>query len=639
MKHVIMGTAGHVDHGKTTVIKALTGFDCDTHQQEKQRGITINLGFTHFDLDSENSIGIVDVPGHSDFINTMISGAAGIDFVLLVVSADEGIKPQTYEHLEIMKLLNIKKGLIVLTKIDLVDDELVDLAKEEIKDFVKNSFLEDTPIIAFSAIKNQGIDELKKNIKIVAKEVISKAQNGMFRMYIDRIFTIQGFGTVINGSVLCGTLHKDDQLYLFPKDKEIRLRSLQRHGKNVDVLVAGDRGSMNIVGLKKSDFQRGMLITNEPIKPTELVDVNVSLFESVTPLKRWNNVIFLLNTNRMLVRLHLLEKEILLEKETGVAQIYLPQPVVTIMGDRFIIRDSSDSETLGGGEIIDPYPLHHRRPKPDQLDVIKKLTTGNINNIIEANVKKMMKPISVRDLKKKLNFHQEIDQEKLTLSREIKAIVTSSDVYLVKTELIDKMKEKILTSLHQFHTQFPIFETGRNLHELKGLMNNKSSTYIQILPVVLEEMQTDEQIKKINNTWCVYSHHAKFSKSLNILMEKLEKWLLDSNLNNQVNDFSSMKIQFSESTENDLKMLLSFLELKGKIRKIDHYFFHTEFLKKVEQILINYLEQHTKEGISLAQYRDLIHGNRRNAMILLDFFEHEKIVYNLNNVRFLTTNT
>jgi selenocysteine-specific elongation factor len=345
-KHVIMGTAGHVDHGKTALIRALTGFDCDTHQEEKRRGITINLGFTHLAIDDQNSIGIVDVPGHADFINTMISGAAGIDFVLLVIAADEGIMPQTYEHLEIMKLLQIKNGFVVLTKVDLVDDDLIELAMEEISEFKAGTFLENAPILPFSIVNNYGLEAIVSQIKSISDSVIPKSSEGIFRMYIDRIFSVQGFGTIVNGSVLSGKTSLQDDLFLLPENREIRIRNMQRHGKNVETIFAGDRGSLNIVGLKKNEFQRGMLLVNQPIKTTQLIDVRLSLFKNAKSLTVWNQVIFLLQTYKLMVKVHLLDKNSLRAGETAVAQLYLPVEIVALIEIHPILSHSAAARLL-----------------------------------------------------------------------------------------------------------------------------------------------------------------------------------------------------------------------------------------------------------------------------------------------------
>ncbi|MFO7897299.1 MAG: selenocysteine-specific translation elongation factor [Candidatus Cloacimonadales bacterium] len=323
-KHLIMGTAGHVDHGKTTLIKALTGFDCDTHQQEKKRGITINLGFTHLDLASGNSLGIVDMPGHADFINTMVAGASGIDFVLLIIAADEGVMPQTVEHLEIMKLLEIKQGLVVLTKADLVDAELLELAQEEVREFVEDSFLQDAPIIPVSGATQAGIEELLTALDKLVAAIPQRSAEGVFRMFIDRIFTIEGIGTIVNGSVLSGSIAAEDILYLLPVEKEVRIRRIERHGQETQRIMAGDRAALNLVGLKKAEFAKGMLLSDRRLAPTEMVDAKLTIFQPDFSLNRWSQLIFLIGTVRMTAKLHLLDREVLASEESGLVQIHLP---------------------------------------------------------------------------------------------------------------------------------------------------------------------------------------------------------------------------------------------------------------------------------------------------------------------------
>jgi len=277
MKSLIMGTAGHVDHGKTALIQALTGFNCDTHPEERKRGITMNLGFSSLDIDSNTKLGIVDVPGHRDFVHTMVGGAFGIDFVLLVVAADSGVMPQTKEHVRIMEILGVKKGIIVLNKIDLVDEELLEMTKDEVQEFMQGTFLQDAPVKEISAITGEGIEELKDSIKELSLTIEEKRKGEIFRLYIDRIFSVSGFGTVVTGTSIGGSLSIDDKVYLLPENKKkLRIRKMEQYGNEVKEIKAGDRGSINLVGLERLDFERGMLISDRILPPTEIIDVKLS---------------------------------------------------------------------------------------------------------------------------------------------------------------------------------------------------------------------------------------------------------------------------------------------------------------------------------------------------------------------------
>ena len=318
-KHLILGTAGHVDHGKTSLIEALTGFNCDTHKEEKERGLTINLGFTHLNLPSGNSVGIIDVPGHSDFIKNMISGVSGIDFVLFVISADEGIMPQTVEHFKIMKLLNIKNGLIALSKIDMVDKDLQLLAEEEIREFTKGSFLEKSPIIPVSSKTKIGIDDLISAIDNIFSTISNKDNSGIFRMFIDRVFIKDGAGTILTGSVLSGKINDKIGLYLLPGNEVYRIRKLEKHDKKTEEISAGDRAAINLIGIKKDQIKRGMMLADRYIETTKLIDVKLEIFAENFNLNLWSQIIFLCGTIRIIAKIHLLDRDILNSNKIGLA--------------------------------------------------------------------------------------------------------------------------------------------------------------------------------------------------------------------------------------------------------------------------------------------------------------------------------
>ncbi|MCD4684065.1 MAG: selenocysteine-specific translation elongation factor, partial [Bacteroidales bacterium] len=297
MKHLIIGTAGHVDHGKTALIKALTDIDCDTHKEEKERGITINLGFSHLNLPSGESFGIVDVPGHKDFIKTMVAGAFGIDIVLLVVAADSGVMPQTAEHLKIIEMLGVQNGIVVLNKIDLVDEEMLELAELEVSEFLEGTNLENAPIIKVSSITGDGIETLISEISSLLPKIKEKNAIDQFRMYVDRIFNVKGIGFVVTGSVLEGEVETGKDLYLLPgKSKKIKVRNIERHGETVTKVVQGDRAALNLAGLKLEDYHRGMVLSDKLIEDTSMVDAVFALFDDNYKIGLWTNVIFYTGT-------------------------------------------------------------------------------------------------------------------------------------------------------------------------------------------------------------------------------------------------------------------------------------------------------------------------------------------------------
>ncbi len=637
-KHLIMGTAGHVDHGKTTLIKALTGYDCDTHKQEKERGITINLGFSHIDLPNGNSVGIVDVPGHADFIKTMVAGACGIDFVLLVIAADEGIMPQTKEHLEIMKTLGITKGMIVLTKIDLVDEELLELATEEIMDFVKNSFLQDASIIKVSSQTKQGIEELINEISTLVDSVPQRKTEGLFRMYIDRIFTREGFGTIVNGSIISGMISKNETVYLLPNEKELRIRRLEHHGKEVSQVSAGDRASFNLVGFKQKDFKHGMVLSNKKIKSTKLIDIKLSIYQNDVTLGLWNQVIFLLGTNRIMVRIHLLDKDHLKSGESCLAQVYLPHPIITQYNDKFIIRNSSGNLTLGGGYVVDPYPLHHRRRRETQVEIVKKIASGELEEMVAAEVRKSALPISQKTIAEYLDVPPDdlIEIIFQKLPEDIVFYQSDDETILLNKKMNTAYQNKILTGLINFHQKNPLKNNGITFKELMGIFGEDQTQVTKItLTQILQNLEDKAKLRKEGKTWVIASHEVKLSNEIKTMIEKTDK-LIRSKGNNAVDPVELNDLAVDENiSKKQMEQIISYLIDNGNIYFLQQKYFHSEFVEEAKKIIVERLIE-TTEGIKVSQLRDLLNTNRGTAMILLEFFDSENITLRKGNFRFLT---
>jgi len=410
MNHLIIGTAGHVDHGKTSLIKVLTNIDCDTHREEKERGITINLGFSHIELPHGDSLGIVDVPGHKDFINTMVGGACGIDMVLLVIAADKGIMPQTIEHINIITALGIRKGVVALTKIDLVDEELAEIASFEISNYLEQSTLKGAPVVGFSSVTGEGKEELINAIATVASQLEPRKVGSLFRMYIDRIFTVKGFGSVVTGSVLGGKIEVGKDLYLLPGNfPKLRVRSLERHGSQVESVVAGDRAAINLIGIKNEDFIRGMMIADKQLSETLMVDAAISSFDTDNPFPVWSNITFISGTFESQARMHLLSNIGEHNNLLALVQIHLNKPAILLVKDKFIIRNTSCTLTLGGGYVIDASPLHHRKITPKLIDYLTGLNNNILGDygviqLVIMELKKEPRPFSPDEIAQRLSI-------------------------------------------------------------------------------------------------------------------------------------------------------------------------------------------------------------------------------------------
>lgn len=636
-KHLIMGTAGHVDHGKTTLIKALTGFDCDTHKQEKERGITINLGFSHLDLPTGNSVGIVDVPGHADFIKTMVAGACGIDFVLLIVAADESVMPQTAEHLQIMQLLGIKKGIIVLTKIDTVEADLAEMAVEDVREFVQISFLKDAPIIPVSSITNEGIEILINEISKLVEEIPGRDNSGVFRMFVDRVFTQEGFGTVMNGSVISGSVSKNDPVYLLPGEKELRIRRLEHHGKEVEKVSAGDRASFNVVGFKQKDFKRGMLLSNQRIEASKMIDVQLQLFQNEIGLELWSQVIFLLGTNRLMCRMHLLDQDYLTADKTGLAQIYLPTEIICQIGDKFIIRNSSGNITLGGGSVVDPYPLHHRRRRDSQVEIVKKLSTGKLHEIVAAEVRKTNLPISYVEIAEKLSLQPNDLIEVIfnNLPGDIIFFQEEENILLLLKKIAIATQNKVISNLLEFHKKNPLKEKGRTFKELLGIFGtNQNDETKLLLKLMLDKLVSEGKIRERNNTWIHSSHQVKLDDETKKLIEEVKQYL--KSIGNSSVDFNEIDEHLSvQISDKKLQQILAFLIDEQKCHFIQMRYLHDNFVQKSKKIVIDFLKTN-EEGITVAQFRDMIGSNRANAILILDWLDNAGITLRKGNFRFLT---
>ncbi len=375
-KTAIISTAGHIDHGKTALIRALTGFDCDTHKLEKERGITISLGFTRLDLDNGTRCGIIDCPGHHDFIHTMVAGSSGIDLALVTVAADEGIMPQTIEHLRIHDLLGVTNRIYVITRCDLVSKEIADALQ-----YTLNSQF-NAPVVQTSAVTGEGIEKLHGLIQCSLSDVKPQFLDTAFRMPIDRIFSIAGHGLVIGGTVRTGVLQRSDPIYLLPGEKKLRIRRMECFGESVDSVSAGQRTSINITGVKREDLHLGMQISCFAIPFTLRIDASIRLFEDAQELGIWSRVLFLQNGVRMPVSVHLLDRDTLASGHSGLAQIDFDSPHISLYGEQFVLRDSSDRTTIGGGFVLDPHPRHHRRRRRHQIESLLRLENGGVDELI-----------------------------------------------------------------------------------------------------------------------------------------------------------------------------------------------------------------------------------------------------------------
>ncbi len=634
MKHLIMGTAGHVDHGKTALIKALTGIDCDTHKQEKERGITINLGFSHLDLPSGTSIGIIDVPGHKNLVKTMVAGAFGIDFVLLVIAADSGIMPQTIEHLNIIEMLGVKKGIIALTKIDLVDEETLELAELEIIEYLEGTSLENAPIVSVSAVTGQGLGELIEHITSIIPEIPEKEKGDFFRMYIDRIFNITGIGYVVTGSVMNGEAETGQELFLLPGTrKKTKIKSIERHGEQVKKIFCGDRAAINLYGLKIDDFKRGMVLSDIHINETRVVDALLSLFDISAQLGMWSTVIFHSGTIECMAKIHLLDKRDLKPKNKAIVQIHLDKPAILQKKDKFIIRNTSNDLTLGGGVIFDTSPLHHKRRTPKLIESLNEVITATLYSLslfemAKNELKRKMKPLLSDDLAKKINADEKeiIREFKENRGNGVQLYYIDGKYIFIYAQTDKENYDKIIDYLTQWHQKNPLLEKGFDVNEFAGKMGYSSdNTGKRYLKGLLQRMNKDKVIERTESTWRLMGHSVKPDPKTLKQLSWLEGELKNYQMQKPVMAEIESSAQSNKITKDRLKMLLTFLAKTNKVYSHNNDYIHSSIVDKCRKTLLHELEN-KEQGINEKEFRLLINGTKKICRLLLDIYEKENIV-------------
>ena len=473
MKNISIGTAGHVDHGKTRLIKALSGIDTDRLEEEKKRGITIELGFAHIPNDAGYNIGVIDVPGHEKFIKNMLAGIGGIDFVLFVVAADEGIMPQTREHFEILQALGIDDGIIAITKTDMVDEEWLELVQEDIRDYVEGSFLEGKPMIPVSAKSGANIDLLKEEIiRKCDRESKRIEAPEMFRLPVDRVFTKSGFGTVVTGTLMDGTCSLNDEVHVFPEETPAKIRGIQTYGNDVDQAVAGQRTAINLSGVRKEDIRRGDVIAaKSAVSVTGMLDVKLKIFDSSERMVLNNSRVHLYcGSKEVLTKVILMDRDALSAGEEAYVQFRLEEPIAVRRGDRFIIRFYSPIITIGGGQILDAVPEKHKRNRENVLEGFRTLESGNVSDIFVLKTGGH-KFYSKELLLQELGMLPETGNREIERCIEAGKLVELEDGTILAASKFQMMTERLIQLLQEYHENNPLAE-GMPKQELQSRLRD-----------------------------------------------------------------------------------------------------------------------------------------------------------------------
>ena len=624
MKNIIVGTAGHIDHGKTTLIKALTGRNTDRWEEEQRRGITIDLGFTYFDLKNGDRVGIIDVPGHEKFINNMVAGVVGMDLVLLVVAADEGIMPQTREHMDNLGLLGIKKSILVINKCDLVDEEWLELVEEEIQEELEGTFLEGAPVVKVSAATGQGLDELTDTIQqLMSDEVVAKDTQTIPRLPIDRAFTLSGFGTIITGTLISGTITREDVLEMYPIGKECKIRNIQVHGQNQDKCYAGQRVAINLSNVKKKEIRRGcVLAPKNSMKNTDLLDVKLKVLEdSMRILTNHERLHLYTGTSEILCRAVLLDKEQIGPGEEGLVQLRLEEEIAVKRGDRFVVRFYSPMETIGGGIVLEPNPVRKKRFDAQAIEELKKKESGSLGDVMELQIKEHGDTMITLAELAKVMAHS-VDElkeylEELEESGTIFVFPMKKDTYLWHRDSEFAVRQKIEETLQKYHSEHP-YRYGMKKAEIHNTFLKKIKP--NIFDAYIERM-TGENVYGRREEYLSLPGYEVPKDAMYLQTEKL----IEDTFEKAGYDFVRFsEIDFGKIPRQTAEDVVLMMIDEGKVLRINEEMFTMKHLMdEAKEKIQNHLKE--ENLITIAQVRDMFSTSRKSAKPILEYMDSIKV--------------
>ncbi|MGO9137314.1 MAG: selenocysteine-specific translation elongation factor [Syntrophales bacterium] len=634
MKHFIIGTAGHVDHGKTALIKAITGIDTDRLKEEKERGISIELGFASLTLQDGRTFGIVDVPGHERFIRNMVSGASGIDMVIMVIAADEGVMPQTREHLNICSLLGIKKGLIALTKADMVADEWLDLVKDDVHEFLKGTFLEASPVIPVSSITGAGIEELLKALGEVASNIMGgESDAGIFRLPVDRVFTMKGFGTVVTGTLISGDIKLGEDVEILPAGVTAKVRGIQIHNKSATIAETGQRTAINLQGVERDTIARGdVLARPRTLKSSMRLDVCMEyLSNNNKRLKNRNLVRFHVGTNEVIGRIILLDREDAEPGDKASAQVVLESPIVAMARDRFVIRSYSPVTTIGGGMIVDPLPKKHKR-KSDrvnhEIDLLHDSSDAERAAIIIE--RSGIEGIGISELEMRTGIHQHILKDIVgTLSSKKKVVVVDADESrIVSSSIYQNLQDRILREMRDYHERYPLKE-GISKEELRSTAGQFARQ--RLFNMAVRELEKRGEIVVERENIRLSAHRVDLKGDLEDLRSKIGETYMGAGLTPPTIKELMEKFAGQRSlAESVINVMLK----EGSLIKIsEDLYFHKEVLTRLRE---DYKALLVRDGKATpASMKELTGLSRKFIIPLMEYFDITKLTIRAGDHRIL----
>ena len=628
----MIGTSGHIDHGKTTLVKALTGVDTDRWAEEKKRGITIDLGFAHYEDEQGNQLAFVDVPGHEKFIHNMLAGVAGMDAVLLVVAADEGVMPQTREHLNICNLLKIKTGLVAITRVDLVEDsDMVELCQEEVAELLEGTFLEGKPVVPVSATGGEGLTELRQALSKLGKQIPVAEIEKPFRLSVDRSFTLKGFGTVVTGTVLSGSLRQDEEVQQFPQQRSVRIRGLQAHSQTVSEVFAGQRAALNLAGITKEEIQRGdQLAKEESLLTSYMLNASLTLLEDVSAaLKNRTRIRLHLGSQEVFGRIVLLEGETLSPGKTTLVQFRLERLVCARHGDRFIVRSYSPMFTLGGGMVIDPSPSKSRRVLHELPGRLRRLHDGD-ENVRSAEVIYLQSVKGVIEaefsVRSGLSAKQSAKVLQLLQSQQQVLCVDPFSKRYLHVQHVERIGEFLSKVLTIHHKKFADRE-GMTRSELGGRLSLIFTE--KEVEILLKYMIKLGKFLQNGQYFSLAEHQPQVSQAQEAGLAHCFELIKAGGF--QPHRRTRLLEELEMNEKEGLVMLKSAVHSKRLVRVADDLYYAPEQTKEILISLRKYLQDN--QSITVIQFKELLNISRKHAIDLLEYFDSQHLTIREDNHR------
>jgi len=631
LKQIILGTAGHIDHGKTTLVKAITGINTDRLKEEQARGITIELGFASLDLPSGRHLGVVDVPGHEKFVKNMVAGASGIDLVTLVIAADEGVMPQTREHMEICTLLGIRYGFVVLTKIDMVDEEWLELVTEDIRDFLEGTFLEDTPIVPVSAVKGTGLDSFVSTLDDFCKKMPEKGSSGLFRLPVDRVFSMKGFGTVITGTLISGQVQVGDNIMIYPSGVTSKVRGIQVHNESVNAAAAGMRTAINFQGLEKAEINRGDIVSIPgAMQSSYMLDLSLNYLPgNKKPIKNRTRVRFHAGTSEILGILVLLEADELSPGEKTVAQVHLESPLAQVRDDRFVIRSYSPVRTIGGGRILNPIPEKHKRLRPDVVDgIMGLLDNSHEENILYHAKESGYRGVRLSDLKLMVNISdKKLDGILGTLMSNRTLVLADKENRLyIHGASAEGLKEEMAGHLDRYHQKYPL-KPGMLKEELKSKFPGYAGD--KLFTLMLNQQIKEGVAVAEEKTVRLAGHKVSLAVDETQIREKFLDAYKTTRLQPPYFKDLVKTVDVDPGVAKDVLMLLVGEGLIVKVK--EELYFHADAVEALRRQLVEFL---TANGeITTPQFKEMTGASRKYVIPLIEYFDAKNVTIRIGDIR------